>query len=96
MAKPSGQTGRRIGARSWPAAVQCGPGSPACRMLAPIGRYGLRHLVQKIRGVGVVLTVPGIGRESGAAGLAVRSGGAAWTGVRGGGRCRGRSRGSRA
>ena len=86
---------RGFGARSWPAAVQGGPGSPACRMLAPRGRYGLQHLAQKIRGVGVLLTVPRIERESGAAGLEVRYGGAAWTGVRGGGRCRGRSRGRR-
>jgi len=47
---PSGQTGRRIGARSWPAAVQGGPGSPACRMLTPRGRYGLRRLAQKDQG----------------------------------------------
>ena len=56
-ANPSGQTGRRIGAGSWPAAVQGGPGSPACHTLAPRGHYGLRHLAQKIMGVGVMLTV---------------------------------------
>jgi hypothetical protein len=71
---------RGFGARSWPAAVQGGPGSPACRMLAPRGRYGLQHLAQKIRGVGLVLTVPGIGRESGAAGFGgeVRRPGVDW------------------
>ena len=78
MANPSVQSGRRIGAQSWPAAVQGGPGSPACRMLAPRGRYGLRYLAKKDQGVGVVLTMPGIGRGSGTAVPAVRSHGGTW------------------
>ena len=64
---------RGFGARSWPAAVQGGPGSSARRMLAPRGRFGLQHLAQKIRGVERVLTVYGIGQRCRAAAPASRS-----------------------
>ena len=62
-----------VAARAKAAAALHGRASPACDARPPKGCYSLRNFAQRKRGVGMVLTVRGIGRGSGAAVPAVRS-----------------------
>ena len=66
------------GARHGEAIVRAAAEHRSCSVPITGVAYGLRHLAQKDQGVGVVLTVRGIGRGSGIAVLAARS----WSGAR--------------